>query len=93
MKQISENIKSILALIIVVMSYGYFFGVTFFGLEEQSQILMAIVGTLGFITGYYFASSHSSAKKDETISRMSFKEGDPIDESDISGGGIKNPKP
>jgi len=75
------------------MSYAYFFGVTFFGLEEQSQILMAIVGTLGFITGYYFASSHSSAKKDETIANMTTKDTLPPEDDDIGGGGIKNPKP
>jgi hypothetical protein len=94
MKKINENIKPILALIIVVMSYLYFFGVSFLGLPENSQILMAIVGTLGFITGYYFASSHSSAKKDETIANMSSNNSEPsTDAEDLGGGGIKNPKP
>jgi len=94
MKKINENIKSILALIIVVMSYAYFFGVSFLGLPENSQILMAIVGTLGFITGYYFASSHGSAKKDETIANMSnatSKEDTPP-EPEIIGGGQVPPK-
>jgi len=74
MKIVSDNIKSIIALIVVLSSFTYFFTVAFTGIKADSQILIAIVGTLGVVIGYYFGTSQGSAKKDEVISNLSNKE-------------------
>jgi len=72
MKQFSENIKSILAIIIVIFGFGYFYLVAFFGVYND-QITIAIVGILGVVIGYYFGSSQGSAKKQETIDNLQNK--------------------
>lgn len=69
MKQLSENIKSILAIIIVFFGFGYFYLVAFFGVYND-QITIAIVGVLGVVIGYYFGSSQGSARKQDTIDSM-----------------------
>lgn len=69
MKQLSDNIKSILAIIIVLFGFGYFYLVAFFGVYND-QITIAIVGVLGVVIGYYFGSSQGSAKKQDTIDAM-----------------------
>ena len=74
MKIITNNIKSIIALIVVLSSFTYFFTVAFAGIKADSQILIAIVGTLGVVIGYYFGTSQTSAKKDETINNLTSKE-------------------
>jgi len=64
---LNNNIKSILAIIIVTAALGYFFAVTAGGVKADSQITIAIVSVLSSATGYYFGSSAGSAKKDDTI--------------------------
>jgi len=66
MKQLSDNIKSLLAIIIVIFGFGYFYLVAFFGVYND-QITIAIVGILGVVIGYYFGSSQGSTKKQETL--------------------------
>lgn len=90
MKQFSENIKSILAIIIVLFCFGYFYLVAFFGVQND-QITIAIVGVLGVVIGYYFGSSQGSAKKQETIDAMN--KNTIIEDADIAGGGTKNDPP
>jgi hypothetical protein len=72
MKTISDNIKSILAIIIVVLAFGYYYLVAFFGVVND-QITIAIVGILGVVVGYYFGSSQGSAKKQDTIDNLQNK--------------------
>ena len=51
MKIITDNIKSIIALIVVLSSFTYFFTVAFAGIKADSQRLIAIVGALGVVIG------------------------------------------
>lgn len=70
MKSISDNIKSIIALIVVISAFSYFFIVAFTGIKADNQVLIAIVGTLGIVIGYYFGTSQGSQKKDEIIQEL-----------------------
>ena len=70
MKSINDNIKAILALIIVISCFGYFFMITLLFQNDHtilSQVIIAVVGALGVATGYYFGYSQGAAKKDDTI--------------------------
>ncbi len=69
MKQsyLSENIKSILALVIVIMGFSYFYMCSIRNIKPDPQILIAFVSSIGVCIGYYFGSSQGSSKKDETI--------------------------
>lgn len=76
MKQISDNIKAILALILVVGCLLYIFMITFIYRGDSnilSQALIAIVTALSTATGYYFGYSQGAAKKDEALSQMADK--------------------
>lgn len=64
---LNKNIKPILAIIIVVLGISYFYMCSIRDIKPDPQILIAIVGSLGVVTGYFFGSSSSSAKKDEII--------------------------
>ena len=73
MKTISENIKAILALILVIGCLTYIFMITFIHKGDSnilSQALIAIVTALSTATGYYFGYSQGAAKKDETLTQM-----------------------
>lgn len=67
-----SNIKPILAIFIVVASFGYFFFVTITKNKDE-QIITAIVSILTVSISYYFGSSQGQSKKDETISNLSNK--------------------
>jgi len=69
-----ENIKPILAFTIVILGFAYFFLTTFTGVKPNDQILIAIVGTMGLATGYYFGNSSGSAAKDATITDLTKKQ-------------------
>lgn len=73
MKQINDNIKPVLALIIVVSAFVYLFAVTLTTNDEQvqSQALIAIVAALSSAISYYFGYSSGAAKKDETLHNIS----------------------
>lgn len=66
-----ELLKVIIAFMVVVLSFGYFF-VTYFQGKAQSdpQVIIAIVAALTQVLNYFFGSSQSSAKKDEAIASM-----------------------
>jgi len=73
MKAITDNIKSILALIIVAMTYFIFIVILFRYANDNnavSQVIIAVVGGFGVATGYYFGYSQGSSKKDETLATM-----------------------
>lgn len=70
MKLIQDNIKPILALLVVILGFAYFFLSTFAEIKPNDQILIAIVGLMTGAMGYYFGSSTGAAKKDETINNL-----------------------
>lgn len=70
MKTISENIKPILALMIVLLGFAYFFITTFSDTRPNDQILILIASLMTGAMGYYFGSSTGTAKKDETIQEL-----------------------
>ena len=57
MKNFFDQIKPIMALIIVTFSFVYFFSIGFNIVKKDSEVLIAVVGTLGIVTGYYFGNS------------------------------------
>jgi len=69
MKQnwLNDNIKPILAITVVVLTFAYFFYCAAKGIKPDPQILIAIVGSIGTTLGYYFGYSQGAAKKDEVI--------------------------
>lgn len=74
MKTISNNIKPILALIIVVLGFTYYFVNLFNHTKPNDQILIAIVSLTGNAVGYYFNASNGNSKKDETIQKLADKQ-------------------
>lgn len=57
MKPLSDNIKSILAIIVVVMSITYFYMCSIRDIKPDPQILIAMVGAMGTVLGYFFGAS------------------------------------
>lgn len=70
---LNDNIKPILALIIVILGFGYFYMCSIRDIKPDPQILIAMVAAVSGATGYYFGSSQSSSKKDEIIAESSSK--------------------
>lgn len=64
---LNNNIKPILALVIVILGFGYFYMCSIRDIKPDPQILIAIVGSLGTVLGFFFGSSAGSAKKDEVL--------------------------
>ena len=64
---LNTNIKPILAIIIVVLGFGYFYMCSVRDIKPDPQILIAMVAAVAAATGYYFGSSQGSTKKDDTI--------------------------
>lgn len=74
MKTLSENIKPILALLIMVSGIAYIFAISFSTTSNNvDQGIIAITALMAGISGYYFGYSSGAAKKDETINDMSKK--------------------
>jgi len=68
MKNISDNIKSILSIIIILLTFGILILILFQHQGDKeivSQVLIAVVGGLSSITGYYYGYSQGASKKDE----------------------------
>jgi len=68
-----DNIKPILALLIILLSFTYFFSALIIEKKVNLQILIAIVGMTSGAIGYYFGSSSGTSKKDETINNLTQK--------------------
>ncbi len=64
---LNDNIKPILALLIVVLGFSYFYMCSIRNIKPDPQILIAIVGSVAGATGYYFGSSQGSSKKDDAL--------------------------
>lgn len=71
MKWNPNNFKAIIAGIVILCSFAYFFIITFFEKSADPQVIIAIVGSNGSVMGYYFGASQGSNKKDELISDLS----------------------
>lgn len=75
MKTLSDNIKAIIALIIIISVIAYIFLTTFIPVKSQdSQGLIAMIGFAGSVIGYYLGYSQGAAKKDEAINDLSKKQ-------------------
>lgn len=64
---LNDNIKPILALVIVILGFGYFYMCSIRDIKPDPQILIAMVAAVSGATGYYFGSSSGSAKKDDAL--------------------------
>lgn len=64
---LNSNIKPILALVIVILGFGYFYMCSIRDIKPDPQILIAMVAAVSGATGYYFGSSSGSSKKDEAL--------------------------
>lgn len=65
---LNDNIKPLLALVIVILGFSYFFMCSIRDIKPDPQILIAMVASVSMATGYYFGSSQGSSKKDDTLS-------------------------
>lgn len=63
----TELIKPVLAIIVVVSAMAYFFVCQFSHQKPNDQIIIAIVGFVGVVLGYYFGNTSGNAKKDEML--------------------------
>lgn len=64
---LNDNIKPVLAIIIIVLGFGYFYMCSIRNIKPDPQILIAFVASIAGVTGYFFGSSSGSAKKDDAL--------------------------
>lgn len=62
---LSNNIKSVLALIIVLVGFAYFYMCSLRDIKPDPQILIAFVSTISLVTGYFYGSSSGASKKED----------------------------
>lgn len=67
---LNDNIKPILAIMVVIFGFTYFFYCAIDGIKPDPQILIAVVGSVGTVLGFFFGSSVGSQKKDDTIASL-----------------------
>jgi hypothetical protein len=65
-----EIVKPILAIMIVLLTFTYFFTMFIITGQADPQAIIAIVAMSAGATGYYFGASSGSARKDNTIQQM-----------------------
>lgn len=65
MKSINEYIHAILALLIVVLSFAYFFVSLFFPVNHNDQILIAIIALCSAVTGYFYGATTRSKRAEQ----------------------------
>lgn len=73
MKFFADNIKQLIAAFVVFATYIIFILILIVFKEDTnavSQVIIASVGALSGVTGYYYGYSQGSAKKDESISTL-----------------------
>lgn len=72
MRFLTEYIKPIIGLFVVVLSFAYFFFTYFVGKSQADpQVIIAIIAALTQVLSYYYGNSQGAAKKDETIANLS----------------------
>lgn len=64
MKLIFDNIKPILALIVLLLGFSYFYMCSIRNIKPDPQILIAIVSAVGQVLSYFFGSSTKSNTSD-----------------------------
>jgi hypothetical protein len=69
----NDNIKSMIALIVIVWGLAYFQVCSVRNIKPDPQILIAIVTIVTAIISYFFGSSASSVKKDEILQQKQDK--------------------
>lgn len=75
MRVIRDNIKPILALIIIVSGIAFIFFNTFIPPKNpDSQGLIAMINFMSMAFGYYLGTSTGQSKKDDTIQKLSEKQ-------------------
>lgn len=79
---LSDNIKSILAIIVVILGLSYFYMCSIREIKPDPQILIAIVGSVGTCLGYYFGSSQGSSKKDDALTTNLTQPSAQVDKAD-----------
>lgn len=67
-KWIPDNMKGILAFVVVLASFSYFFLISFLEKNADPQVIIAIVAANTNVLQYYFGSSQGANKKDQIIS-------------------------
>lgn len=74
MKFSGDNVKSVLALMVIAFCFAYFMTTTLADIKPNDQIVIALVAFANVILGYYFGTTQGSAKKDETINELTKKQ-------------------
>lgn len=74
MKYLSDNVKTILAIVIVILGFTYYFVNLFNNTKPNDQILIAIVALTTQVVNYYFGNTSGNVKKDETINELTKKQ-------------------
>jgi len=70
MKWATDNVKAIMAFIVLAFSFAYFFVITFWQVKANDQVIIAIVAVMSNVVSYYFGASQGSNKKDELITQL-----------------------
>lgn len=65
---LSSNIKCILSIMVVALTFTYFFVCFIQSVKPDPQIIIAVVAANGQVLGYWFGSSSGSSKKDDALS-------------------------
>lgn len=69
---IFRNIKQVLALLIMILGFTYFFVVTLWE-KQNDQVLIAVVALTSMAGQYYFGNSQGASRKDDMISDLNKK--------------------
>jgi len=64
---LSANIKSLLSVLVIVLTFAYFFFCFVASVKPDPQILIAVVAANGQVLSYWFGSSSGSSKKDDAL--------------------------
>lgn len=71
MKWVPENLKGIIGLLTVTFVFSYLFGITFFEIKcDKEIVLTCIVAIVAFgkdIYNYFFGNTQGANKKDELL--------------------------
>lgn len=64
---LSHNIKCTLSIIVVSLTFVYFFTCLIANIKPDPQIVICITNADMLVLGYWFGSSSSSSKKDDAL--------------------------
>lgn len=66
---LTNNIKAVLAIIVVVFGIAYFWMCSIRNIKPDPQILIAMVTSMSIVLSYFFGSSTKSEKTEPTITQ------------------------